>query len=923
MNFSLDTVIFIIYLFCDIALYVILSKAISKTGNAPSQKGALETSILISSIISSWIGGQYIFITMDQIYSSGFYYVVACLGLVVCLLLNIFVLIPRMGEFLGNISVADSMGHLYGKNVQIISSISGLIATTGLVALQIKIFGIILKIYYNMSNEYAIFLAGSILVIKPILREAGPKSFSNITQFFSFGVIIPIVTMIIWYKFTNINGINSLEDISGFIFFNDKIMVGDSRFWVLISLFFIFSLSNFSPTIFQKLIISNNIPQVKRAFTTSFILLFLVLCSISWISFLLFNIEPNLNLEALLSKASIDNTHTWIKGFVLVAITSICIANADAQLNTSSILFINDFLCCLKVRDIGKLILSKIIVLVIGLLGVYLTLLNDNLLSLLFLTQSFYIPIVVVPLIFGILGFRSTTMSVLIGMFAGFVCTISWRIFFMNVINIDAVILGTVANLIFFILSHYLLNQKGGWVGIKDKVPLTNFRLARRLQYSKLIELIKNFHILDFVRNNAPKNELTYAGFGVFCIISTICTIFSMSDITEDYEIRLLFLYGTMLILPVSFFTYRFWPPIIKKDIIIQILWNITIFYLLIICSSFFLMLNNFDHLQFVTFTVNLVVVAILTRWKIALSMIITGVYISVQYYKYYTGLQNIDISLDSFIFYSLLLISVTVIIFLKPQQEKQELTEEKEQHLIEKFNAREEELKKLVNLKYEFLRNISHEVHAPITGITKLGESLGEVYDKLNDEQRRQTVEVIAKSSEKLIGLTNNILDLSKLSSLQYELRINNVNLSQLTRDRLEVCKRLYLGRKVLEFVTNIEQNIIITCDEYYIKQVLDNLIINAINYSDEGRIILKLKRIENGVEFAVYDRGVSLSNEELLDIFGTLVINFQSNVLKDARGVGLVLCKKVIELHKGRIWAENNVRGIGTIFKFVLLNK
>lgn len=113
--------------------------------------------------------------------------------------------------------------------------------------------------------------------------------------------------------------------------------------------------------------------------------------------------------------------------------------------------------------------------------------------------------------------------------------------------------------------------------------------------------------------------------------------------------------------------------------------------------------------------------------------------------------------------------------------------------------------------MKNEFLRNINHEINTPLTGIISLGETLWANYDKFNEDQRRNAVEIIAKSSIKLNSLINNILDFSKLSSLNDELNKKDINLSELLHERIKICKKLYLNGKILNFVSDIEKNIII----------------------------------------------------------------------------------------------------------------
>ena len=436
-------------------------------------------------------------------------------------------------------------------------------------------------------------------------------------------------------------------------------------------------------------------------------------------------------------------------------------------------------------------------------------------------------------------------------------------------------------------------------------------------------KFIKSFSFLTFCKNNAPQEELFYTGFGIFGIISTICTMYYISGVSELREQKaLIYIYESMLVLSVCIVTYPVWPNTLKKDIIIQIIWNIGVFYLLIICSSFFVMLSNFAALETVVFTVNLIVVAILIRWKIAVGMIIVGLFLATQVYQYYTGvsIKNVDIGIksSSFVLYAFLLIATAIIIFLKPKQEQQALTEEKVNHLDDRIIDREEELAKSLALKNEFLRNLEHELNTPITGIISMGQVLWESYDNLSDKQRSKAAEEIAKSSQRLISLTNKLLDLSRLSSLTYELHKTNVNFSKLVRDRVDQCKKLYLNNKELQFFTEIEPNIEINCDQRYITSTVDNLIINAIQYSGmTGKITVKLYKIAANVEFSIQDEGIGIPQNELIHIFSAFTVSSKTHTPAGGRGVGLALCEKAIKAHGGTIQAESNGKK-GAKFKF-----
>ena len=132
---------------------------------------------------------------------------------------------------------------------------------------------------------------------------------------------------------------------------------------------------------------------------------------------------------------------------------------------------VHDILGPLNVKILGnKLIESRLFSALIGIFSIVLAFREGSLMQMLIGTSSFYMPVVTVPFIMALLGFRSTGKSVLLGMFAGFLTVVLWDyIFFKPFFNLDSLVPAMISNLAVLLSSHYLLKQKGGWVGIKDR----------------------------------------------------------------------------------------------------------------------------------------------------------------------------------------------------------------------------------------------------------------------------------------------------------------------------------------------------------------------------------------------------------------------------------------------------------------------
>ncbi len=929
MKFDIDTAVFIVFLTLNLVVGLYYGRGVKNIKDYSLGNRNFSTGALVSTIVATWIGGDYLFITIAEVYTTGLHYAIGCLGMVVCLFLNAYVFVPKMSEFLGSISVASAMGDLYGKHVRLISAIGGAIASAGFIAVQFKVFGYILNDFLGLSGNYPIFLAASVVTLYSSVGGIRSVTFTDVIQFFTFGVLIPVLGIVIWNDLSSLPTFNLVTAVQHPLFnYEEFLGLSNPKFWSVLLLFLLFSIPDLNPTMFQRVAIGRSVSQVKKAFSISAILLMLILIGMAWIAFLLFNIDPNLNPKDLVQYITNNYAHTGLKSFIMVGVVAMCMSTADSNINASSVLLTHDFCYPLNIKFKSELVLSKIISVLLGVISIYLALLDYDLLPLVFMTQSFYIPIIDVPLILAILGFRSTTKSVLIGMGAGFVSVIVWRIYFMDTTGVDSILPGTIVNLIFFMGSHYLLKQNGGWINKKNnQLSCSNGTIGKH-KFHQLVKAITEFDLMVFCKNNSPKRDLTYTSFGIFSTISTISTMYSISNVIDGQnKDTILPFYEIMLVLSVCFTTYPIWPSTIKKDNIAQIAWSISIFFLLIFCSSFFLMLSNFSHLQFVVFIVNLIVAAILTRWKLLLTMMIVGIYSSIKAYQYYTGIDNIVINMasTSLIIYTFLLAGTAIVIFFRPKQAYEEEIEQKSNYLEHKVIDQKKELTKLYEIKNELLRNLEHETRTPITGITSLGQVLWANYDKFNEEQRRNATKDIADSSERLTSLVNNLIDLSKLNNINYQLNKSQVNLSDLVYERLELCKKLYIQDKDQEdlwFNLQIDNELTALCDKYYISRTIDNIIVNAIQYCKQGTITIELKPEQNHtIVFSVKDEGIGIPKDELFEVFEPFTVSSNTKTPTGGRGIGLALSKKVIEAHNGQIWAKQNQdKGVTVAFTLTI---
>ena len=917
MSFNIDSAIFIGFLVVNLVFGLWSSRDIKNIKEYAIGDRNFSTATIAATIVATWANG-------NSIGSVGDFFLIPGLPDVICLLLIGYVLAPRMGEFLGSLSVADAMGNLYGREVRIISAVSGIMASIGNVALQFVILSALLSYALDIPSFYALLISSFIVIAYSTFGGIKAVTFTDMIQFFTFGVVVPMTAFVIW------KAIGDVETMSHVLATNpiydySKLHYSDPNFSKIMLVFFFFALPGLDPAIFQRISMAKNTTQVSKSFCIAAIGmlgLFIMFCLIG-ILVLTSNNDPKMLEPTNLIRYILDNyMDSGFKGMFVIGITAVIMSTADSYINCSAVLFAHDFCKSLKVNltDKRELLLARFSAFLIGISALLISLFSTRILDLILATYSFYMPIVSVPLLLAIFGFRSTSKSVLIGMSAGFITVISFKL----LSDIDSLIPGILANLVFFISSHYLLKQAGGLVGIKDNRPLMILRAERVRKINTAVQRFKAFDFLEFCKSNLPKEEKLLVYFGLFCIVSVFSNAYSLPiDIHNQYATIIEGIYYSVLITSTIFITYPFWLKKFKNETFISVLWNIIVFFNLAFSSSLFVLFSRFSSIQIVILMANLITVAVLMRWQTAMFIIISGVVISTGLYKSYIDEDYLPRDMDNLQFkivYLLLLVSSILIAFLKPKQQHQELTEEQNAHLNGQIVAKTKEVQEALALRGEFIRNMNHEYHAPMMGVISMSEGLQEAYDKLNDIQRKRAIDVIVKSAHSLKSLEDNLTTLTELSKPHYELDKEDIDFSDLLYNRIQKCRKLYEENKEdREFILDIEEKIIINADKNYMIQLIDNLIINSISYCKKGKIRVTLSQNEENISFVIADEGVGIPKNELYEIFEPFTVSSRTKTPAGGRGVGLAICKRILEVHGGTINAESKGEK-GATFRVVL---
>ncbi|MCD4821614.1 MAG: PAS domain-containing sensor histidine kinase [Methanococcoides sp.] len=220
---------------------------------------------------------------------------------------------------------------------------------------------------------------------------------------------------------------------------------------------------------------------------------------------------------------------------------------------------------------------------------------------------------------------------------------------------------------------------------------------------------------------------------------------------------------------------------------------------------------------------------------------------------------------------------------------------------------------------KSKFLANVSHELRTPLNSIIGFSDLLANGYTGHLDEKQVKYAENISASGKHLLSLINDILDISKAEAGKMELHYEKVNLRLLLLEISEFM-RVSASRKGITISTMIEPDVgIVEVDTGKLKQILYNLVGNAIKFSNENGVITIKALIDKGfLEIEVEDSGIGIKEEDMDKLFKPFSqINSFSQKQHSGTGLGLSLVKKLVELHGGKTWVRSEY-GKFSIFGF-----
>ncbi len=244
------------------------------------------------------------------------------------------------------------------------------------------------------------------------------------------------------------------------------------------------------------------------------------------------------------------------------------------------------------------------------------------------------------------------------------------------------------------------------------------------------------------------------------------------------------------------------------------------------------------------------------------------------------------------------------------------EKTNQGVKHLYRELEHQNRELKKLDSLKSEFISTVSHELRTPLAIIR---EAVAQIADGVHGpvaEGQAQTLGLALKGADRLTRLVTDLLDLSKIESGKFRLKLEPADLALCARDAVQNLLPA-ARRKKLDLTVTAPAALVTYADRDKVDQILTNLLSNAIKFTESGHVSLTLAADGGRARITVEDTGIGISETDLPRVFSKFEqFSRQRSAGEKGAGLGLAICKGLAEMHGGAISVESRL-GSGSRFE------
>ena len=802
------------------------------------------TATIATSISTTGIGILCLLYALNIIGTKGLPFIMSLLIYNLCLLITGQVLMGRIGKFINKLSVAEFMYEMYGPVIRIITAVGGIIKTIAIVIMQFQIIKLTINLILELEETNATILSAIIIMLCAIFSGLRFIGMMSLFQLYLFAIVIPIVAFIIWESLKDTETVNSVVT-PGYLLNWENFTGTNFDTFSMLSMIFYCLIPPMHPVGFQHTIMARDIEQSKKSFTYAAI----VGMFITTLIILSLTRTSSFDLGYFIKYIRNNYEHYGFISLIAMSIISIAMTTASAHINATTVLIVNDLLPSFNYNSEKLLRITILFSVLTGIMALSIAINVRDLLQLIILASNFYMPIITAPLLLSMLGFRSTSKLVLIGMSVSFVTGTSWSLLFNNS---GSIFPSTVVSLLFHMSSHYICSgrrNKQGSLKVYDTIVIDRLKwvITRWEKYKHLLDWTL---LYDYLKENTPKKALAYSVFNVYIIGVSYTSLVSIlaTDYASSQKLTYDFIVWSTLLSGVVVLMYPIYPKSFKTGIFMTFAWPIITGYMLFFVGGTLVIMSHFHRVQVMIFMLNLIISSLLFSWPLLLLLFIAGI-MGTKLMFFEHDIYAVEFKISYIVF----LLTSCVIAIIRFRQIKKKL-HKKHAYLLDNYKAMSDELVQVLSHEERFIKALDIEGIDELQKTVELGKELQKKIHQIAPNLLTQELENSLITFKNRLSSTAQYLGILAHRATTYlRLEVGTTSIKSLLYDVLDFL--------VLENLTNIPQvtfkkrtkSKYIECDTDKIKKLLLNAILYMQAQNSTNKAIISISVTDATLGYAM----------------------------------------------------------------------
>lgn len=425
-------------------------------------------SVLTAHILGGCMSAPLVLYTFEKVYQQGWYFVLPILGSSIGLWLT-GIWGTSTDRLLGQVSAAEAVKDQYRPLVRLVIAAYTVLQALGVVALQLRLMSHMLSMVTGFQSQYCLLVAAIVALAYTSLRGAKQLTVAHFVQFYFFGTLLPELAYTIWDKVHDLKVVEQVL-LSSPWFDTQEMFRWTPDLADALVLMLYFAVPSLNPTACQCIAMGKDTQQVRRAFKYAAGMWLCMMAFVVWITVLLLADNTAVTRGRVVSCLISHYAFAGTRGFFALGIMAMALTTADAWLSVGAVALVNDMAPLHRIWPKTPLQAIRSTVWIIGSVACLLAWFAYDSWELLLLISSLHMPVVTVPLLCGVWGWRVRTHSVLISMVVGNTTVLLWTVAYG--FSAASILLGMLAHFISLRIGYSLQGKESNATKKGPLVPV-------------------------------------------------------------------------------------------------------------------------------------------------------------------------------------------------------------------------------------------------------------------------------------------------------------------------------------------------------------------------------------------------------------------------------------------------------------------